>query len=153
MGCIFSQPILSDTSIIAHTRVYRYLYQRNILTYQNGATGILYTDGTEITYEAVCGDKRACCKCCKNSYPVSAVKNIQILNGPQIIAVKRPNGTPIPFGSTRTGTGILIITLEVDGNNAVAYAVVESKDLGTFPQTIARMSGTSVQQLVAPAPQ
>ena len=108
---------------------------------------MLHTDGTDITYEIVGGARglRLCpCKCCKYSYPVSAVRNIQILNDPQIIAVKRPNGRPVPFGSTRTGTGILIITLEVDGNNAVIYAVVDSKDLDTFSQTIARMSGISV---------
>ena len=129
MGCIFCQPILSDTSIIAHTKVYRYVYQRNNFKYQNGAPGILYTDGKNITYEVVRGDKRACCKCRKESYPVSAIKNIQILNS---------------VFCTTPEAGTIVITLEVDGSNASIMANVDCKDpLDTFPQTLARLSGAS----------
>ena len=146
MGCVCSQPILEDVTIIGHIKVQRYLVQRKHLSYQTKRQGMLYTDGTEIAHEAVWrgSDKRACSKRCKHSFPVSAVRNIQIMNGPQSMTIQRPNGIPMIFGSAEPTSALLIITMEVKGASTTVYAIVNSADIGNFPQTIANISNATV---------
>lgn len=73
MGCCCSSVVDSnDPSVQAQIQVRRYISQRGLATFRNDITGLLYTDGTNLYYDAGIG----CCGCCKQSFPMSSISTI-----------------------------------------------------------------------------
>ena len=79
MGCCCSQsPILDDPTIVANFKVARFYAVRGYTSLKNDAPGLLYIDGQNLYYEATCGEKRACCLCCRFCQPLSTIKEVTI---------------------------------------------------------------------------
>ena len=126
MGCCFSRSsILEDSSIKAYLRVKRFVVIKGYSSLENNiSSGLLYTDGYCLYYETTCGERRACCLCCRYSVPLSSIKAVAVTEDLPEILVLHGQGCPFTTGP------YLQLTTEI------GVIIVAAHDMGSFPQTI-----------------
>ena len=125
MGCCCSQsPILDDPTITAHLKVARFYAVRGYASFRNDAPGLLYTDGQNLYYEATCGEKRACCLCCRFRQPLSTLKEVSIVEGSRVVSSHNRNNNFVMVGPY----------LQVTFDNGMLLAT--ARDMESFSQTL-----------------
>ena len=131
MGCcIFQSSVLEDNSIKAYLRVKRFVVVRGHSIFENNViAGLLYTDGQHLFYESTrCGDKRACCLCCRYSISLSAIKAVIVTQElPEVLLL---HGQGCAFTAGRS-----YLQLTTEGG----MIIVAAQEMGSFPQTINHM--------------
>ena len=130
MGCcIFQSSILEDSSIKTYLRVKRFVVVRGHSIFENNVlSGLLYTDGQHLCYEATrCGDKRACCLCCRYSISLSAIKAVIVTEELPEVLLLHGQGCAFMTGP--------YLQLTTEGGMIIAAA----QEMGSFPQTIDHM--------------
>lgn len=84
-----------DPDVILHTVVGRtaMFHREGSTMVSRSAQGLLYVKGGELHHENLLG-KRLCCKCIRNSWPVSEIKQITVMNG-ETLTVSGPKTSKV----------------------------------------------------------
>ena len=130
MGCCCSQsPILDDPTITANFKVARFYAVRGYTSLKNDAPGLLYIDRQNLYYEATCGEKRACCLCCRFCQPLSTIKEVTIKEESQIVETLQ--------GYRSNNFMMIAPYLQVTIDNGVILAASASRDnMESFSQRL-----------------
>ena len=139
MGCCFSSPILSDTTIQGHVKVARFAVIRKYSSYRNESPGMLYTNGTMLYYDAVTSEgKRICCSGIVSfRVPVSKLNTIMVTEDVKVVELpgERKDG---PWSLMRGP----VIEIKTDNDQVIIASTPDG--VGSFPSIIEGMINNKV---------
>lgn len=134
MGCCGCRPkteVTEDPNVVMYTPMGSFIMVDQSGSGAQNDTGLLYVKDNRLCCEATVGSK-LCCKCCKNSWSLSKVKAVKVMNSGERVTYNLPRRGLRHEGEIVLSSDALMISIlnNQGGTNTLLAYMPDAQNFG-----------------------